>query len=1124
MYFLTFGQEVDANLTATIVGLMSEGNPGDPVTFRVNLNNTGSSSAVRAWLNDTQLPGFAYLSDTAAAAGSSTPWPSFTFAGVANGPRTFDITARIAIGTEPGTTVTKRITLAYLNATSVPKTAPGGQVSVLVGKQTKQVYLNPMVVGSAERLAPPKPTGGATSQYNETLRRDASAHDFDLAPVLSRPFRIYGANATLYIDSATHDVRNLDINLTLSDWNGVTLIPLASVQQRVRTNNFADYQAFGFSFPGINHTFPAGGRIRLTLRNMGSSATDAIVAVNSTSMALVATDPGIPSAWKLYRFTYAPPLAEGTYSMRITAIESNGVMDVADSTALVRLPHFTFEKSATLASVVGGDRFTYNVWFNNTGLGTAGQVWINDSLPGQVTFQSSSDPIAMTGPYNWTWTSVSPGNDLLSIEVQVKSGLPPVPYFRNNAYLNYTDEKGFSWPMRSAYSDVIFRGPVISLSKTSAKSIIHANEPIVYVITMQNTGDVAQNLWLNDTLPAGLTYVSDTASSVPIVSGRNVYFRFSNMSALATWSFTLTAVAGPTLVRGSTLTNFVSLNYTNTIGASLPPQTASWSVGARAPLIPSGSVTFAPTQATPSDLLAATVSFTNIGDEPARDAWANLTLDPNLLVVNASVPATLAPNVVRFALAGQGPGATVIYLNVTVAATVADHANLVLGGTLTYTDGYGNLLAPVALAPDSIETSVPVLQLSVTPAQASFEAGTIAFFNVYQTNAGSGVAGDVWLTLPLPAGFVYDNDSSDGTRTSVGSRYTWHWSNLGPESKTFSLELRAKATVQNGTFAELLFRADYTDANGNLRPAATANASIRFRAPQIQFDFTAAPLVGRPGDTIRDSLTVTNVGNSTIRNRWIEDALDPRPDFGSSSARGQVTGQNPRNWSFTDIQPNQRETIALVLRINGNAKARDLISNAFDVRYTNSEGAVVGSSRSDSQDVLVADDPVPLLYIGAGGLPLGLLAAVLLLRRRRVQVEEVFLVYRDGLLIYHLSRSLSQDKDEDVLGGMLTAIQEVVRDAVVYGEHRELHHLDFGQYRILIERGKRVYLAVVYAGKGFATVRRRVRSVLDHIETAYGRVLEDWDGDMDKVAGARDLIREYLLRPAGKPFPGFSFF
>src|SRR5438034_11032817 len=206
--------------------------------------------------------------------------------------------------------------------------------------------------------------------------------------------------------------------------------------------------------------------------------------------------------------------------------------------------------------------------------------------------------------------------------------------------------------------------------------------------------------------------------------------------------------------------------------------------------------------------------------------------------------------------------------------------------------------------------------------------------------------------------------------------------------------------------------------------------------------------------------------------------------------------------------------------MNGNARARDLISNAFDVRYTNGEGVVIGSSRSDSQDVFVSDDPMPLVYIGAGGLPLGLLAAFLLIRRKRVQIEEVFLVFRDGLLIYHLSRSLSQDKDEDVLSGMLTAIQEFVRDAFVYGEHRELHHLDFGDYRIMIERGRNLYLAVVYAGKGASVIRKKVRWVLDHIEAAYGSVLEKWDGDMDKVAGARDLIREYLLKTSRKSFRG----
>src|SRR5712691_7172377 len=101
--------------------------------------------------------------------------------------------------------------------------------------------------------------------------------------------------------------------------------------------------------------------------------------------------------------------------------------------------------------------------------------------------------------------------------------------------------------------------------------------------------------------------------------------------------------------------------------------------------------------------------------------------------------------------------------------------------------------------------------------------------------------------------------------------------------------------------------------------------SVRFRAPQIQFAFTAAPLVARPGDTVRYTLTVSNIGNSTIRNLWLEDDLDARLEFVSSSARVQVTGENPLNWSFTDVAPNRDETVVLVLRLRDAARPRDLI-------------------------------------------------------------------------------------------------------------------------------------------------------------------------------------------------------
>src|SRR5256886_8807401 len=238
-------------------------------------------------------------------------------------------------------------------------------------------------VGSAQRLDPAKPTGGSGSQFNETLPKDGSTHDFDLDPVLARPFHAFRANATLFLDSATHDVKVLKLNLTLTDWNGVTFIPVAYAEQSVTTNQFPDYEPFPFPFPAFDHTFPAGVRIRLTVRNLGASQANALVAMNSsfaasfvdvrtttyvridqldmrdavgpatawspkdalvvqanvsdplgsseiagarinltapsgavianyTAMALFATDPASPSAWKVFRFTLFPPLAQGS--------------------------------------------------------------------------------------------------------------------------------------------------------------------------------------------------------------------------------------------------------------------------------------------------------------------------------------------------------------------------------------------------------------------------------------------------------------------------------------------------------------------------------------------------------------------------------------------------------------------------------------------------------------------------------------------------------------------------------------------------------------------------------------------------------------------------------------------
>ena len=56
-----------------------------------------------------------------------------------------------------------------------------------------------------------------------------------------------------------------------------------------------------------------------------------------------------------------------------------------------------------------------------------------------------------------------------------------------------------------------------------------------------------------------------------------------------------------------------------------------------------------------------------------------------------------------------------------------------------------------------------------------------------------------------------------------------------------------------------------------------------------------------------------------------------------------------------------------------------------------------------------------------------------------------------------------------------------------------------------------MYLAVVHSGRESFGIHRRVRAVFGRIGTQYGSALEKWGGDVERVLGARDLIREELL-------------
>ncbi len=127
-------------------------------------------------------------------------------------------------------------------------------------------------------------------------------------------------------------------------------------------------------------------------------------------------------------------------------------------------------------------------------------------------------------------------------------------------------------------------------------------------------------------------------------------------------------------------------------------------------------------------------------------------------------------------------------------------------------------------------------------------------------------------------------------------------------------------------------------------------------------------------------------------------------------------------------------------------------------------------------------------------------------------IEDVFLLnHRDGLLIKHETRRLRPDVDTDILSGMLTAVQQFVKDALRGDDSADLNEMTVGHMHILIGRGKWLVLAARIEGDGTASWTGQIEKCIQDMEDHHWDQLEDWDGDM-ALAGVLTPYIKKLIR------------
>jgi hypothetical protein len=121
-------------------------------------------------------------------------------------------------------------------------------------------------------------------------------------------------------------------------------------------------------------------------------------------------------------------------------------------------------------------------------------------------------------------------------------------------------------------------------------------------------------------------------------------------------------------------------------------------------------------------------------------------------------------------------------------------------------------------------------------------------------------------------------------------------------------------------------------------------------------------------------------------------------------------------------------------------------------------------------------------------------------------VEDIFLMYWDGRLIQHTTRRIKADMDVDIMTSMLKAVQDFVKESIGQDSASELGSMEYGESKILIEKGKQVVLAVVIEGGEPDGFRDEIKAVIRDIQSEFGPVLHSWDGMTKSLAGTKKFL------------------
>lgn len=630
-------------------------------------------------------------------------------------------------------------------------------------------------------------------------------------------------------------------------------------------------------------------------------------------------------------------------------------------------PNVTIAKTVNAADATVGDALTYTVNVTNAGSGAVQNVILSDVLSeglqfisGTVTVNGAS--VSAANPISGITLGTLPPPAQTTVTYQARvTSVPGTGNVSNRASAAFTSGS-FNGTSSSVVVTTPVYQPVITLAKSASTTNLTVGDTFNYAIQVSNTGNIAANVTLNDPVPAGAIFNTNSViiNGVPtpgvspntgiqvgaVTPGANVTVTFvATVTSLpAARQLVNQAAAGfnYTLPSGRTAAGN-AISNTVTTPVSLPDVSVLKSVNV------SNAVT--------GDVITYTSVIRNngaagIGSVVLADPLpANATFVSGSVIVNGvSIPQSNPSAGIPIGTLASGATATVTF-EVRITMPVPSQINN--QSTVSFTSGVFSGTS------SSNTTTTPVIQPQISLAKTAntnnATVGDTVVFTVNVSNSGN-LAANLTLTDAIPSVTTFVPNSVVVAGTPLPGVSPVTGIPVGTVAAgatvvvTFAVvvdSLPSPQQISNQATSTYTF----TPPDGRTLTGTATSNTVTFpvSSPNVAVVKSTASTAAAIGDTVTYSIVVTNSGIAPINNIQLS---DPAP-AGSSFVAGSVTvngtpqpSANPIGGiALGSLAPGASTTVTFSITVDA-IPPNGQLSNRSSVTFTS--GAFSGSAFSNT--------------------------------------------------------------------------------------------------------------------------------------------------------------------------------